>query len=68
MLKFAGAKLRDRDARYKRQYHVGWKPLLQIRLDAKGMCGIDENAGMLGRYNGLNHGGQVVNVRQRFDA
>jgi hypothetical protein len=32
------------------------------------MCGVDEDAGMLGSHNGIDHRGEVVDVREGFDA
>lgn len=36
-------------------------------FDAEGICGVDENAGMLRCNDGLDDSGKIVDIRQGFD-
>lgn len=37
-------------------------------LDTQGVCGVDKDAGMLGRHDGFDDSGQIVDIRKRLDA
>lgn len=68
MLELAGAGLRDLHVRDEGKDDVGWVSLLEMGLDADGICGINEDAGVLGGDDGFNDRGQIVDVRERFYA
>ena len=57
VFKLAGTGLRDLNAGDERQNHVCWKALLEMGLDANGVCGIHEDAGVLRSDDRLDDGG-----------
>ena len=62
MFEFAGPSLDNFGARDKRENDIRWKSLLQVRLNAEGMGGVDKDAGMLRRDNGFDDGRDVINI------
>ena len=68
MLELTSSELRDFDARDQRQDDVGREALFQIRLDAKCVGGVDQNASVLRRDDGFDDGREVVDVGQCLDA
>ena len=68
MLKIAGAQLGELGTGNERKNHVCRKSLLEIRLDAKRVCCVDQDACMLRSDDRLNDGGNVVNVGESLDA
>jgi hypothetical protein len=62
MLELARAGLGDFDIRNERENNVGRVSLLEMGFNAERICGVDENTSMLGRDNGLDDGGQVVDI------
>lgn len=68
VLELAGASLRDLDVGDEGEDDVGRVSLLEMGLDADGICGVNENTGVLGSDDGFDDRGQVVDVRKRFYA
>lgn len=68
MLKLARADLGQFGTGNERQDDVGRETLFEVRLDAEGVCGVDENTCVLWGNNGLDDRGNVVDVGQGLDA
>ena len=68
VLKLARAQLRDLGLGHEREHDVGVVALLELGLDTEGVCGVEQDAGVMGRHDRLDDGGQVVHVRQGLDA
>lgn len=68
VFKFAGTQLRELGTGNEREDDVGRESLLEIRLDAEGMCSVDEDARVLRSDDGFDDRGDVVHVRQCFYA
>ena len=62
MFEFAWSQLRDLGSGNEGENDVGGEPLLKMALNAQGMCGVDEDAGMLGRDDRLNDGGKIIYI------
>jgi hypothetical protein len=67
VLEFALAELREVGIGDKRQDDICRKALLDGGFDAESVCCVDEDTGVLGGDDGVDYGGEVVNVRERLD-
>ncbi len=68
MFELALAKLCQFGARNEGQYDVCGESLFDCRFDAEGVCGVDEDAGVLGSDDGVDHSGEIVHIGESFDA
>jgi hypothetical protein len=68
VLELAGAGLGYFDVGDKGKNDVGWVPLLEMSLNTKGICGVDQDTCVLGRDHGFDHGGQIVDIGQGLHA
>lgn len=64
VFKFAGSGLGDFYLRNQGKNDIGGIPLLQVRFDAEGIGGVDEDTCVLGGNNGFDDGGKVVDIRE----
>lgn len=62
MFKLTRPKLGELCSRDQRKDNVGGEALFQIGFDAEGVGGVDEDAGVLWRDNGLDDASQVVDI------
>lgn len=62
MFELAGAKLSDFDSGDQRENDIRREALFQMGFDAEGVCCVDENASVLGRNDGLDDRGEVIDV------
>lgn len=68
MLKLALAQLGELGAGDERQDDVCGEAFLERGFDAQGVCGVDEDAGMLGGDDGIDDGGEIVDIGKSFYA
>ena len=68
MFELAGARLGDLHVGNERKDDIGRVSLFEMGFNAKGICRIHQNTGVLGSDDGFNDGGKVVDVRQGFHA
>ena len=68
VFELGGAGLGDFDVGDEGKDDICRVSLFDMGLDSKRICGIDENAGVLGSNDRLNDGGEVVDIREGLDA
>lgn len=68
MLELTGTDLGDLDVGDEGEDHVGRISLFEMGLDADGICGVDEDTGVLRSDHGFDDRGQVVDIRKRLHA
>jgi len=68
VLELAGTELAELGARDQRQDDIGREPLLDGGLDAQAVRGVDEDACVLRRHDGIDYGSEIVDIGERLDA
>lgn len=68
MLELASAQLRKLGASNEGKNDVCRESLLKVRLDAEGVCCVDQDACVLRSDDGLNDRGKVIHVWESLDA
>lgn len=68
VLKLAGSSLGDFHVGNQGKDYVGRIPLLEMGFDPQGICSVHEDTCVLGRYDGFDNRGQIVDIGKRLDA
>lgn len=68
VLELALSKLNQVGPSHQGQDDIGRVPFLDCSFQANCVCGVDEDTGVVGDDDGVDHGGQVIDVGECFDA